>query len=642
MSAPADVSSSSPVLLPGSNRFVSLAVLAAAIACALATRERNLGAALLLLAVVGAAIGPRIALSRMSQAFVLLGALVVGVFVPRWFLHQETVAGALSVQAITLTAPILLIAIVRATFKNPVGGGVVTLAAALVALTGAGRARFGLPYLGTCVAFFVFAVLAFGARTLSRPGRARRAFVIACLVVFSVQGIVAWLSATGIARLHARITSAIERRFRERTGFRPSMSLDSLNGLFQSDTIVLRVKQGTPSHLQGVLLTRYVSGNWSEPPDNDAEQPSFPTVPRPGQRVDVEIEFTRRPESYFIPPSHRIVGLTTATGNVTQLGILRPIRPDWAKRVFTVADEAPAPPPFDEDLQYPKKLARFLRDTIHEWGVDRLDDRRSRANAIEARLLADYRYSFEFDRTDGVDPIADFLTTHKSGHCEYFASAMVLLLRAGGVPARLAAGYRVSERSPFGDYAIVRERDAHAWVEAWIDDRWETFDPTPPGALGESVTPLGSAAVDYLGTQWERADDFLAERSAFELSLVLVVLVGAFVGVRALRARDGAAGKERALFVDAPAPELVRLLRALARHDLERRTSETLHELAERIRRRAAQAPGASTLGDASAAIEAYAANRFGDVGDAATVRAELTRVAERVRRAPAATSSAS
>ena len=80
------------------------------------------------------------------------------------------------------------------------------------------------------------------------------------------------------------------------------------------------------------------------------------------------------------------------------------------------------------------------------------------------------------------------------------------------VPVLVAAGYRVSERSPFGDYAIVRERDAHAWVEAWIDDGWETFDPTPPGSLGgESVTPVGSAMVDYLRTQWERADDWLAK-----------------------------------------------------------------------------------------------------------------------------------
>ena len=62
----------------------------------------------------------------------------------------------------------------------------------------------------------------------------------------------------------------------------------------------------------------------------------------------------------------------------------------------------------------------------------------------------------------------DFLLYNGTGHCEFFASAMVLLSRARGIPARLVGGYRVAEFSELGDYYIVRERNAHTWVEAWV------------------------------------------------------------------------------------------------------------------------------------------------------------------------------
>lgn len=74
-------------------------------------------------------------------------------------------------------------------------------------------------------------------------------------------------------------------------------------------------------------------------------------------------------------------------------------------------------------------------------------------------------------------PLADFLLRKRSGHCEFYASATVLLLRAGGVPSRYAVGYSVSERHR-GSW-VARGRDAHAWTLAWIDGRWQSVDTTP-------------------------------------------------------------------------------------------------------------------------------------------------------------------
>jgi hypothetical protein len=77
-------------------------------------------------------------------------------------------------------------------------------------------------------------------------------------------------------------------------------------------------------------------------------------------------------------------------------------------------------------------------------------------------------------------PLADFLLVTHTGHCEYFATATTLLLRAAGVPARYATGYSVQEWSPLEERYIARERHAHAWAQAWIDGRWVDFDTTPP------------------------------------------------------------------------------------------------------------------------------------------------------------------
>ena len=108
-------------------------------------------------------------------------------------------------------------------------------------------------------------------------------------------------------------------------------------------------------------------------------------------------------------------------------------------------------------------------------------------------------------------PLADFLLVTRAGHCEYFATATTLLLRAAGVPARYATGYSVQEWSPLEDAYIARERHAHAWVRVRVDDRWVDFDTTPPvwftaEAQGASITqPLTDlwSWTAYRFTRWQ-------------------------------------------------------------------------------------------------------------------------------------------
>jgi hypothetical protein len=109
---------------------------------------------------------------------------------------------------------------------------------------------------------------------------------------------------------------------------------------------------------------------------------------------------------------------------------------------------------------------------------------RERLDATVAHLQANYLYSLTPGpfRADG-DPLAEFLFEKKQAYCEYFASAAVVLLRLQGVPARLVKGLSVGPQTDMGGgLHVVRESDAHAWIEAWIPGQgWVEADPTPPG-----------------------------------------------------------------------------------------------------------------------------------------------------------------
>lgn len=98
------------------------------------------------------------------------------------------------------------------------------------------------------------------------------------------------------------------------------------------------------------------------------------------------------------------------------------------------------------------------------------------ANAIEQHLVsrAGYTYSLNLNSREvpGMDPIEQFMSVHKQGNCQFFASAMVFMLRSQGIPARLVVGYSTDEFNSIGGFFVARQLHAHAWVEALIDSKW--------------------------------------------------------------------------------------------------------------------------------------------------------------------------
>src|ERR1700722_5005818 len=120
-----------------------------------------------------------------------------------------------------------------------------------------------------------------------------------------------------------------------------------------------------------------------------------------------------------------------------------------------------------------------------------------KAEALERYLLSHYSYTLQLQRAPLSDPLANFLFVRKQGHCEYFASSMAVMLRTLGIPSRVVNGFRSDEFNDLTANNVVRARNAHSWVEAYLPGYgWVTFDPTPGGAVG---SPQGwSRAMLYL------------------------------------------------------------------------------------------------------------------------------------------------
>lgn len=143
---------------------------------------------------------------------------------------------------------------------------------------------------------------------------------------------------------------------------------------------------------------------------------------------------------------------------------------------------------------------RTIAESPYESGP--LEVRRA-ALAVSAHL-ASFTYSLDqIAPPEGRDPVEMFLFETRQGHCEYFASAMVTLLRAMGIPARIATGFVAAEYNNVSGYFTVRKSDAHAWVEVQMEPgRWDTFDPTPAGEL-QSTRRAAGGPIAWMKHLWD-------------------------------------------------------------------------------------------------------------------------------------------
>jgi hypothetical protein len=311
--------------------------------------------------------------------------------------------------------------------------------------------------------------------------------------------------------------------------YRSSTSLGQLGRLKAEDAIVLRLYAGQeaadkPALLHQASYNRYVGTTWLarhgtlEALASRGDGSVFALGGASGkERVD---------DSKHLRISQRVQGgrtllaLPLNASGVTDLvasrvrsnplgAVQAEMEVPWTfYNVFYSDAPASAPPGYaeveDEDLLVPAKERRALEATAKELGLEGL------APAEAASRIAKHFAAFEYttvrnhafsDLLPGSEtPLAEFLTTTRRGHCEYFATATTLLLRTAGIPARYSTGYAVQDWSSWENAWIVRERHSHAWARAYIGGQWTDLDTTPAAwfADEESLAPAGQKVADFL------------------------------------------------------------------------------------------------------------------------------------------------
>ena len=305
----------------------------------------------------------------------------------------------------------------------------------------------------------------------------------------------------------------------------------------------------------------------------------------------------------------------------------------------------PPDSPPESFLEIPVELREGLRPMAEEL---RKGSDRATAQAAEEFLKKGFAYDLSPGEPQG-DPILHFLTRSRKGHCEYFASSMVFLLRAAGIPARMVGGYLGGEWNELGNYYLVRQSDAHTWVEAWIDGGgWVTFDPTPASlSAGRSRSRL-YGLMDVLRLKWYYwVLDYNIARQlelAGKGSQLFRSLRHGGVGFDLLRKGAGAwrwlAGAVVLIALGALAlffrrklksrPRTIgeRFLRVLEKHGYRKENGETLLEVVRRV-----DTAGPRLQGSLKEFVGAYYRLEYGREGDESRVARLLEEVKAELRR---------
>lgn len=292
------------------------------------------------------------------------------------------------------------------------------------------------------------------------------------------------------------------------TGFSEEVRLGEIGQIQQSSAVVMHVKfaPGTrvppDMHWRGVALTlfdgRHWTGSLGEGPVEATTNGIFSASgfssrlflghgPRVNYRVSLEPIGARvffvLPEALFIAGRYQMIRIDS-TGTIFNMDGSRSITDYGASS--ELAPPMPANLPQVDDVERNRNFTQLPPQL--DPGVEKLALQVSalkptpflKAQAIERYLSSHYGYTLQLPDISPRDPIAYFLFDRKRGHCEYFASSMVVMLRTLGIPSRIVNGFRGGEYNDVTDSYIIRAKDAHSWVEAYFPGYgWYTFDPTP-------------------------------------------------------------------------------------------------------------------------------------------------------------------
>ena len=273
-----------------------------------------------------------------------------------------------------------------------------------------------------------------------------------------------------------------------------STAIGDIGSVKQSNKIVLRVKpapgQIAPKLLRQATYNKYSSGFWA------AATPEFnPLKSGKDETTWILADNSTKPReitvSEHLDEGSTLLKLPDGSFQVSRLSGEK-IEQNQYGTVQVLTEESflsypiqydpnlsTDSPPVEEDLKIPD---------VERSAIDRIITQLDLVNKPPQEILTtvdqffntEFEYSLELARQgNNKTPLSAFLLKHRTGHCEYFATATALLLRAVGIPARYAVGYSVHEFSNLEQQYIVRSRNAHAWTQVYLNGKWQALDTTP-------------------------------------------------------------------------------------------------------------------------------------------------------------------
>jgi transglutaminase-like putative cysteine protease len=307
-------------------------------------------------------------------------------------------------------------------------------------------------------------------------------------------------------------------------GFTDDVTLDSIGAMRQNPEVAIRLRF-EPGHgidgelrLKGASFDTYVERRWL-PADERSTMLTAQDgrIRLDGQPPEHWIDLWLQPMStraLFLPVEAVAVEIATPVLAWDRAGALRlwrrptgvlPYRVGVARRPVMIAvPPRPAEEPTLDTAEVTPRIAALAAEVTA--GAASTGEAAVR---LERHLMDSYTYADRFLGLSGDKPLEEFLFERREGHCELFASALVLMLRSEGIPARLVTGFLGGELNPLTGYYVVRQSNAHAWVEAYLpDEGWKILDPTPPAGRPDASSLQGwglvQQAYDYMKFRWDR------------------------------------------------------------------------------------------------------------------------------------------
>ncbi len=413
-------------------------------------------------------------------------------------------------------------------------------------------------------------------------------------------------------------------------GFAGSIDLAPNSAVNLSDRVVLELTGRAPDRLRLGILDVFDGTSWTRaaPVAEPAAEPAAAQRSPDERRIEVGAHQTFRPYVPSPPGARTVDGAPVL---LDPAGLLPGSLDSGEQWEIGWTDSPPDDPPGPDATALPEDLRAQLLPLTAPL-VPPGADAGATASALEAYLSTRFQYSPVAKLGGDAPPLIVLLRDHRPAYCIYFASAMAAMLRVEGIPSRLVTGYLVEPPNDLSGRALARERDAHAWVEAWIPERhaWIAYDPTPDREAEPEPTGLDllrQAIAEWL--EWQ-AFRFEAQPVQFIKDLLLSWqtggLLGLAVGYAALqrwrqRGNEGAAAFDTRSADPRLGPIYLRYRKALRQAGVATGRSDSEEALLVALE----NARGPALRAAAERFLEAYQRARFR--GDVVDVEAELAAV---------------